>query len=97
MEPYWNMSGMKQIIGRAIRHCSHKDVSSDRRTVNVFLYIATRTGEKTTDEYIWNMAKRKQKLINEFETAMKEKAIDCKLFYNRNNYKGEKPLKCSIK
>lgn len=95
MEPYWNMSRMKQIIGRAIRYCSHKDVEANRRRVNVFLYLATRTGEKTTDEYIWSMAKKKQKLIEEFEIAMKEQAIDCKLFYNRNNYKGEKPLKCS--
>lgn len=95
MEPYWNMSRMKQIIGRSIRYCSHKDVENNRKHVNVFLYIATRTGEKTTDEYIWSMAKKKQKLIDEFERAMKEKAIDCKLFYNRNNYKGEKPLNCS--
>ena len=95
MEPYWNMSRMKQIIGRAIRYCSHKDVENNRKRVNVFLYLATRTGEKTTDEYIWSMAKKKQKIIDEFERAMKEKAIDCKLFYNRNNYKGEKPLKCS--
>lgn len=94
MEPYWNMSRMKQIIGRAIRHCSHKDVEANRRRVNVFLYLATRSGEKTTDEYIWSMAKKKQKLIDEFEIVLKEKAIDCNLFYNRNNYKGEKPLKC---
>ena len=87
MEPYWNMSRMKQIIGRAIRYCSHKDVEANRRKVNVYLYLATRTGEKTTDEYIWSMAKKKQKVIEEFEIAMKEKAIDCKLFYNRNNYK----------
>ena len=94
MEPYWNMSRMKQIIGRAIRFCSHKDVEQGRRQVNVFLYLSTRTGEKTTDEYIWSMAKKKQKLIDEFEKSMKELAIDCNLFYNRNVYKGEKPLKC---
>ena len=40
------------------------------------------------------ICKKKQKLIDEFEIALKEKAIDCNLFYNRNNYKGEKPLKC---
>lgn len=94
MEPYWNMSRMKQIIGRAIRFCSHKDLPANRRYVDVFLYLATKTGEKTTDEYIWSMAKKKQKLIEPFERALKEKAIDCELFYNRNNYKGEKPIKC---
>ena len=94
MEPYWNMSGIKQIIGRAIRFCSHKDVPVGKRIVEVFLYLATRQGEKTTDQYIWSMAKRKQKLIDEFEDVLKEKAIDCKLFYNRNNYKGDKKIKC---
>ena len=28
MEPYWNISRMLQIIGRAIRFCSHKDVKT---------------------------------------------------------------------
>ncbi len=95
LEPYWNMSRMLQIIGRAIRFCSHKDMPTRRRKVEVFLYLATHPGIKTTDEYIWSMAKRKQKLIDKFEHILKENAIDCKLFYNRNVYKGDTPLKCS--
>ena len=51
MEPYWNMSRIKQIIGRANRFCSHKDINKDRRYVDVYLYLATKTGVKTTDEY----------------------------------------------
>jgi hypothetical protein len=86
---------MLQIIGRAIRFCSHKDMPKRRRKVEVFLYLATHPGIKTTDEYIWSMAKRKQKLIDKFEHILKENAIDCKLFYNSNVYKGDKPLKCS--
>jgi hypothetical protein len=95
LEPYWNMSRMLQIIGRAIRFCSHKDMPKRRRKVEVFLYLACHPGIKTTDEYIWSMAKRKQKLIDKFEHILKENAIDCKLFYNRNVYKGDEPLKCS--
>ncbi len=95
LEPYWNMSRMLQIIGRAIRFCSHKDMPKRRRKVEVFLYLATYPGIKTTDEYIWSMAKRKQKLIDKFEHILKENSIDCKLFYNRNVYKGDIPLKCS--
>lgn len=97
MEPYWNMSKMKQVMGRAIRFCSHKDVKRDRQKVDVYLYLSTRTGEKTTDEYIWSMAKKKQKLIDQFEMALKESAIDCNLFSNRNNYKGDDKIKCSKK
>ena len=95
LEPYWNMSRLLQIIGRAIRFCSHKDLPSRKRQVEVFLYLATYPGVQTVDQKIWAMAKRKHMLIEQFETAMKESAIDCKLFYNRNVYKGDKPIKCS--
>ena len=37
---------------------------------------------------------KKKKLIGSFETALKEMAIDCKLFYHRNVYPDDKPLKC---
>ena len=94
MEPYWNMSRMLQIIGRAVRFCSHKDLPSSKREVEVFLYLATYPGEQTIDQSIWLKANKKQELISQFETILKESAIDCKLFYNRNVYKNDKPLKC---
>jgi superfamily II DNA or RNA helicase len=94
LEPYWNMSRMLQIIGRAVRFCSHKDMPRDRRHVEVFLYLSTYPGEKTTDEYVWSVAKKKQSLIDKFEKLLKESAIDCTLFYKRNVYKNEKPLIC---
>lgn len=94
LEPYWNISRMLQIIGRAIRFCSHKDVKKNRRHVDVFLYLSTYPDEYTIDEYIWDLAKKKNKLISTFETALKEMAVDCQLFYHRNVYPDEKPLKC---
>jgi superfamily II DNA or RNA helicase len=96
MEPYWNMSRMLQIMGRAVRFCSHKDVPKNKRFVKVYLYLATYPEEKTIDQYIWSLAKKKNKLINQFEVALKEVAFDCELFYNRNVYKtDETKLKCS--
>ena len=96
LEPYWNFSRMKQIIGRAIRYCSHKDLPKRRRFVDVFLYISTYPNIKTIDEYIWKLAKKKQKLIKQFEDSLKEKAIDCEIFYEGNNYEDEEPIKCEI-
>ena len=96
LEPYWNFSRMKQIIGRAIRYCSHKDLSKRRRFVDVFLYISTYPDIKTIDEYIWSLAKKKQKLIKQFEDTLKEKAIDCEIFYEGNNYPDEEPIHCDI-
>lgn len=94
MEPYWNLSRILQIIGRAIRYCSHKDMPRDRRFVNVYLYLAIHKDIDTIDKYIWLLAKRKSKLIGSFETALKEMAIDCNLFYKRNVYKDEKGYEC---
>ncbi len=94
LEPYWNMSRMLQIIGRAVRFCSHKDMPRDRRQVEVFLYLSTYPGEKSIDEYVWSVAKKKQALIDKFEKLLKENAIDCNLFYKRNVYKNDEPLNC---
>jgi superfamily II DNA or RNA helicase len=96
LEPYWNISRMKQIIGRAIRYCSHKDLPKRRRFVDVFLYITTYPKVKTIDQYIWSLAKKKQKLIQSFEDALKEKAIDCEIFYEGNNYPDEEPIQCDV-
>ena len=97
MEPYWNMSRMLQIMGRAIRFCSHKDVPKNKRQVDVYLYLSTfpEKKDKTIDQYIWNLAQTKSKLITQFEIVLKEAAFDCELFYNRNVYKNDEyKLKC---
>jgi hypothetical protein len=95
MEPYWNMSRMLQIMGRAVRFCSHKDVPKSKRVVKIYLYLATYPGEKTIDQYIWSLAKKKNTLINQFEMALKESAFDCELFFNRNYYPSDEvELKC---
>jgi hypothetical protein len=95
LEPYWNMSRILQIIGRAIRFCSHSDINKVNRNVEVFLYLATHKGEETIDQHLWKIAKEKHKIIQIFETGLKENAIDCNLFYNRNVYKtDDHKLKC---
>ena len=100
LEPYWNMSRIYQIIGRGIRFCSHKDLSKSKQIVFVYLYLAThpldKSDEISIDEYIWSLAKHKNKLIEQFEHTLKENAIDCDLFYARNNYKTDViQLKCT--
>lgn len=91
LEPYWNLSRLEQIIGRAVRYCSHKDVKKKERKVNVYIYIASHDNEKESiDEYIQKMAFSKNKLIKDFENALKEVAVDCYLNKNSN----EKNIKC---
>jgi hypothetical protein len=42
-EPYWHPVRLEQVIGRARRICSHKDLPKELQTVEVFLYLMTFT------------------------------------------------------
>ena len=83
IEPYWNNARIAQIIGRASRLCSHKDLPEDNRTVKVYIYIAINYHEmQTIDEYILKLSNNKFKIIKQFEQLLKESAIDCYLNSN---------------
>ena len=85
LEPYWNFSRLKQIIGRAVRFCSHKDLPRDERLVEIYIYIASHPDvDMSIDKYILSLAREKESIISEFENAIKESAVDCRLFYNAN-------------
>jgi len=96
LEPYWNQARLDQIIGRASRYCSHKDVPEEERYVKVYIYIAVHPKEKiTVDEYIHELSNQKNKLVRDFERALKETAIDCSLNKYANIVdEGEEPIKC---
>jgi superfamily II DNA or RNA helicase len=96
LEPYWNISRLMQIMGRAIRFCSHKDLPKIKRQVSVYLYLSTYHGEKTIDQYIWSIAKKKNLVIKQFDKTLRECAFDCNIFHNRNYYPtDEEKLKCN--
>ena len=46
MEPYWHPVRLEQVIGRARRICSHKNLPEALQTVEVFVYIMTFTEEQ---------------------------------------------------
>lgn len=98
LEPYWNQARLDQVIGRASRYCSHKDVEEEKRLVRVYVYIATKPedveGDETVDEYIHNLSNEKNKLVREFERAIKEAAVDCELNLNANVYADESDIIC---
>jgi superfamily II DNA or RNA helicase len=85
MEPYWHETRIVQMIGRAIRLCSHKSLPLEERVVDVYRYKSIRKNhEQTTDEYIETLARNKEFLIQSFLNSLKEIAIDCDLFANHN-------------
>ncbi len=91
MEPYWHEVRITQMIGRAIRQCSHRDLPLEERVVTVFRYKSIRGSgldKWTTDQYIEDLARSKEGLISSFLDAMKEASVDCVLNKNHNNLMG---------
>ncbi len=103
LEPYWNEVRMEQMIGRAIRQCSHKDLPLEERRVLVFRYKvlkddktaeALKTGVNTTDNTIEVIARTKNNLNQQFLTLLKQVAVDCQLFKNHNMALTSQEYKC---
>jgi superfamily II DNA or RNA helicase len=95
IDPTWNRSRLSQIIGRASRFCSHKDLPEEKRKVKVYIYLAVHNKvENSVDEYINFLATQKDKLIQRFETAVREASIDCELFKNANVESQEEDIDC---
>jgi superfamily II DNA or RNA helicase len=98
MEPYWNNSRIQQVIGRAVRIRSHIALPYKERTVDTYMYMSVPIGgdqslnakildkdEKlTTDVTIYENAKRRQYLLNQFLIAIREMAMDCVINYDAN-------------
>lgn len=95
MEPYWHEVRIEQMIGRAIRMCSHKLLPKEDRNVEVFRYKSVRKNSSkkwTSDQFIEDLARGKDGLLRSFLDAVKEVAIDCQL--NKNHNKLEQEYRC---
>ena len=91
LDPVWNQSAKTQVEGRAIRFCSHIDISKDhpflKREVTVHIYKLSpkKNGlvKNTPDFIIYDdVIPRKFKNVNAAENALKKVAIDYYLFRN---------------
>lgn len=110
LEPYWNQSRLDQVIGRASRFCSHKDLDENQRNVKVYIYVSVppehnihrqnnnevSNKKQTVDQYIQNLSIEKDKIIKTFEKAIKEVAIDCEINKKSNVHEGEDDIMCDI-
>lgn len=88
MEPFWHEVRITQMIGRAIRMCSHKDLPLSDRKVVVFRYKSVRSSnltKLTTDQQKEELAKTKDRLIQSFLDTLKEVAVDCVLNNSHNS------------
>lgn len=89
MEPYWHETRIIQMIGRAVRFCSHKALPKEERHVDVYRYKSVRKNSKqTSDQFIEDLARSKDNLIQSFLDPIKEAAVDCAMFQPHNKLLG---------
>ena len=91
LEPWYTMSRIEQIIGRAVRSFSHQKLPFEKRNVEIFLH-GTMLSDKeieATDLYIYRLAEYKAKQIGEVSRVLKESAVDCLLNTEQNNFTQE--------
>ncbi len=80
LDPWYNINRIEQIIGRAVRTCSHKDLPYEKRNVEIYLYGSILSNEKqkeAADIYMYRLAERKAIQIGKVSRILKETAVDC--------------------
>jgi superfamily II DNA or RNA helicase len=85
LEPYWNQVRIEQVIGRGVRRNSHMALPEKDRNVEVYRYFSVISNKNmgfskeslSTDEYMDNVSRKKQHIIDELQQILKECAFDC--------------------
>lgn len=94
LDVYYNLGRVDQVVGRAIRHCSHYKMMNEENKfpyVNVYKYAVRLNDGKglSSEESLYKKAELKYLLVKKLERAMKEVAIDCPLNVHGNMFKEE--------
>jgi hypothetical protein len=88
LDPWYNMNRIEQIIGRAVRTCSHKDLPFAKRNVELYLYgtLLPDKREEAVDLYVYRLAELKAIQIGNVSRTIKEIAVDCILNLQQGNF-----------
>lgn len=92
LENFWNMVRIDQVIGRAVRTCSHQELPPEDRNVEVYILTSVLTNDQlksaftikrkdgglTSDEHVMKVANAKNQIIQAFLDHMKIAAFDCR-------------------
>ncbi|ARF10931.1 SNF2-like helicase [Hokovirus HKV1] len=92
LDVYYNFGTVDQVIGRAIRNCSHMNMINDSYKypeVHVYKYVVALEKELSSEEKLYQKAEQKYLLIKQVERGIKEAAIDCPLNRNGNIFPEE--------
>lgn len=85
LDPWYNMNRIEQIIGRAVRTCSHKLLPFIKRNVELYLYgsLMENQREEAADIYVYRLAELKSIQIGAVSRLLKEVSVDCLLNYEQ--------------
>jgi hypothetical protein len=88
LEPWYNMNRIEQIIGRAVRNLSHKDLDFEKRNVEIFMYgtILEDNTEEAADLYVYRVAEYKAVQIGKVTRLLKETAVDCIINHDQTKF-----------
>jgi len=91
LDPWYNMNRPEQIIGRAVRNFSHKDLPFEKRNVEIFMHgtIIANNIEEAADLYVYRVAEYKAIQIGKVARVLKETAVDCIINHDQTNFTQE--------
>ena len=91
LEPWYNTSRTEQIIGRAVRTCSHKLLPFVKRNVEIYLHgtILEQPEEEAVDLYVYRLAELKAVQIGQISRLLKEISVDCLLNFDQTGFTEE--------
>jgi hypothetical protein len=79
LDPWWNMSRIEQVVGRALRTCSHQDLPTKEQNCTVYLHVVRPDAEREAfDEYTYRTrVEAKGMRIAKVRKVLAESAMDC--------------------
>ena len=101
IDPWYNLNRNEQIIGRAVRLCSHKLLPFNKRNVSIFFHTTLlHINEESVDLYTYRLAESKAIKISKITRVLKQNAVDCMLnlkqtLFTQDNFSKTLPIQLS--
>lgn len=86
LEPQFNISSLRQIVGRAIRTNSHLGLDESDKNCTVYYHAAAYPEQKeSVDIHLYRLSEKKNVIIENIAQLLKENSITCSFFKVKNN------------
>ena len=89
LEPWFHLNKIDQVVGRAIRNCSHIDLPPEKRNVTIYYYCSTNSKyaeNESLDVSIYREAEKKSRNMADVEYVIKTSAVDCQINKSNNRF-----------